>query len=300
MHQIDIATVDLNLLGAFEVLNEERHVGRAAKRLRLSQSAASHALGRLRRLFDDPLFVRHPRGVEPTRRARELAAPIANALAEIRHLLRPVPGFAPATLECEFRLTAHDYAMAVAIAPLVALLREEAPRVDLRCRTLPKGDVVAALDRGEIDVALGGFVGIRAERIERIERIPLFVDRFVGIARKTHPLLRRRPSRDRFVGFPQVMVGSDGDDGSEIYGSKTKARIAVTASSFLAVPAIVESSDLVGILPARLAQQLSPALGVFPLPVATRPLVCHALVPRPLATRPDMAWLLARMKDVMR
>lgn len=90
MHQIDLARADLNLLVVFEALFADRHVGRAAKRLCLSQSATSHALGRLRELFNDPLFVRNPRGIEPTPRGRELAQPIADALAQIRGFLSPV------------------------------------------------------------------------------------------------------------------------------------------------------------------------------------------------------------------
>jgi DNA-binding transcriptional LysR family regulator len=73
MNQIDLRRVDLNLLVVFQVLLAERHVGRAATRLALTQSAASHALGRLRELFADPLFVRHPRGIEPTPRALAFA-----------------------------------------------------------------------------------------------------------------------------------------------------------------------------------------------------------------------------------
>src|ERR1043166_5908419 len=80
MNQIDLRRADLNLLFVFHVLLAERHVGRAAKRRGLSQPAGSHALGRLRILFEDPLFVRHPKGVEPTARALALAPAVADVL----------------------------------------------------------------------------------------------------------------------------------------------------------------------------------------------------------------------------
>ena len=80
LNEIDLSRTDLNLLLLFEVVLAERHVGRAAGRLSLSPSAVSHGLGRLRRLLNDPLFLRTPRGVEPTTRALELAQPIADAL----------------------------------------------------------------------------------------------------------------------------------------------------------------------------------------------------------------------------
>jgi DNA-binding transcriptional LysR family regulator len=89
MHEIDLTRCDLNLLVVFEALMRERHVGRAAERLFLSQSATSHALGRLREMLGDPLFVRHPKGVEPTVRAHELSQPIADALVRVRAIMTP-------------------------------------------------------------------------------------------------------------------------------------------------------------------------------------------------------------------
>ena len=87
LNQIDLSRIDLNLLVVFEAVLDERHVGRAAERLNLSASAVSHGLGRLRRLLNDPLFLRTPKGVVPTARALELAAPIAGILAQVRSVV---------------------------------------------------------------------------------------------------------------------------------------------------------------------------------------------------------------------
>src|SRR4029079_4201851 len=95
MNEIDLRGADLNLLVVFQKLLAERHVGRAAKRLRLTQSAASHALGRLRGMFGDPLFVRHPNGVDPTPRALALAPVIADILDRANSMLTPSLGFDP-------------------------------------------------------------------------------------------------------------------------------------------------------------------------------------------------------------
>src|SRR6476659_1149217 len=96
MNQIDLARVDLNLFVVFEAVLETRHVGRAAERLRLSPSAVSHGLGRLRRLLNDPLFLRTPKGVVPTARALELATPIAEVLAGARRVISSAEPFEPA------------------------------------------------------------------------------------------------------------------------------------------------------------------------------------------------------------
>jgi DNA-binding transcriptional LysR family regulator len=87
MNQIDLRRADLNLLVVFQALLTERHVGRTAERLGLTQSAASHALGRLRDLFGDPLFVRHPKGVEPTARALALAPAVTDILTRAQAVL---------------------------------------------------------------------------------------------------------------------------------------------------------------------------------------------------------------------
>ena len=299
MQQIDLSRADLNLLVVFEVLFEERHVGRAAARLCLSQSATSHALGRLRDLFGDPLFVRHPRGIEPTQRARDLSPAIAAALAQIRGVLGPVAAFDPATLQRTFRLATHDYGLAAVIAPLMAVLRRDAPGVDLRCINLAPDQVIDALDRGELDGAIGGFHGIAAARIDRLE---LFADRFVGIARPDHPRLSDGGmGLDDFVATPQVLLAAGGQDRGEIDRALEKAgrtrRVAITAPNFLAVPLIVEGSDLIGVLPARLVRQLGRrfAVTMFELPVAVEPITCNLLTLAPLADQAEMRWLRAQL-----
>src|SRR3954469_17103581 len=96
LNDIDLSRIDLNLLSLFEVVYRERHVGRAGARLNLSPSAVSHGLGRLRQLFHDPLFVRHPKGVVPTERAEAIAAPIAEILRQVRSVIEGAEPFEPA------------------------------------------------------------------------------------------------------------------------------------------------------------------------------------------------------------
>src|SRR5215211_6311254 len=115
MNQIDLRRADLNLLVVFWMLLAERHVGRAAQRLALTQSAASHALRRLRDLFGDPLFVRHPKGVEPTARALALAPAVADILNRTQSLLSS-PVFNPA-LPCSFTIATIDLSVPTILVP---------------------------------------------------------------------------------------------------------------------------------------------------------------------------------------
>src|SRR5215468_8898109 len=108
LNGIDLSRTDLNLLVLFEVVLEERHVGRAAARLNLTPSAVSHGLGRLRRLLNDPLFLRTPKGVVPTARALDLAAPIADILARVGSVMATAAPFEPAASTRRFMIGAPD------------------------------------------------------------------------------------------------------------------------------------------------------------------------------------------------
>ncbi len=131
LNETDLARVDLNLLVLFEVVLAERHVGRAAEKLHLSPSAVSHGLGRLRRLLNDPLFLRTPKGVVPTTRATELAAPIADVLSRTRSIVASAEPFDPATSTRRFTIGAPDGVSAVFLPPLLKELRERAPGIDI-------------------------------------------------------------------------------------------------------------------------------------------------------------------------
>ncbi|NKB84513.1 LysR family transcriptional regulator [Ochrobactrum grignonense] len=103
-----IHNIDLNLIRVFNALMEERNVTKAGERLNLTQSAVSHALGKLRYILSDELFVRGPQGMHPTPRAEELSQPLRSALADISAALSPVQ-FDPATADMSFVVATSDF-----------------------------------------------------------------------------------------------------------------------------------------------------------------------------------------------
>src|SRR6187200_1896948 len=129
LNKIDLSRADLNLLALFEVVLEERHVGRAAERLRLTPSAVSHGLGRLRRLLNDPLFLKTPKGVVPTARATELAIPIAEVLVRARRVISSAEPFEPARSTRRFAIGAPDGVSAVLLPSLFHRVRQGAPGI---------------------------------------------------------------------------------------------------------------------------------------------------------------------------
>ncbi len=135
-NEIDLSRADLNLLVLFEAVLRKRHVGRAADQLRLTPSAVSHGLGRLRRLLNDPLFLRTPKGVVPTARASELATPIAEILSRVRHVMSIAEPFDHSSSTRRFTIGAPDGVSAVVLPPLLAELRQSAPGVDISVRQL--------------------------------------------------------------------------------------------------------------------------------------------------------------------
>lgn len=175
--------IDLNLLRVFDALIELRSVTKAADRLGLTQSAISHALGRLRQAVGDPLFVRQPAGLQPTARALEMAPGIRQGFAQLRGALSPLP-FDPATAVRRFRISAGSYFCALLVPDLTARARARAPGISFSIEA-PGPDLLSALDQGAIDLALGGFGKAPPRLVSEI----LFREELVWVARAGSPIV---------------------------------------------------------------------------------------------------------------
>lgn len=297
MKQIDLRRADLNLLVVFQVLLAERHVGHAAKRLQLTQSAASHALGRLRTMFRDPLFVRHPKGIEPTSRALALAPVIADILDRANSLLASPAGFDP-NKPHTFTIGGTDLGVFTVLVPLIKRLRATAPRIDLRVRPLDGTRVVAAFDRQEIDCALMPF----PEAPARIVRETAIKESFVGIVRRGHPAFKRkRISVANWAALPHLLVSPRGEDAGEADEQLAKLgfkrRIVAVVPHFLAAPLIVANSDLVTLTTERIANYFSKELDLtlFEPPVPMRGFTIDLLGSVARRTDPALRWLRDQM-----
>jgi DNA-binding transcriptional LysR family regulator len=272
---LDLTRFDLNLLVVMDALLAERHVGRAAERLHLSQSATSHALSRLREALDDPLFVRHPKGIEPTPLAASLAQPINEVLDGVRHIATSRAPFDPSRMRREFVVGTTDYGMLTVLAPALSAVCLKSPGSTVRSESTDQATVVRRLDAGEIDLAIGSDTFVHAPK--RIEVIPLFDERFVGIARTGHPCLKRQGRRqavtlDAFVEASHILVSPRGDARGAVDDALARVglrrTIAATSPSFITVPFVVGASDLLAAVAERAASRLADAAGIvtFELP----------------------------------
>jgi DNA-binding transcriptional LysR family regulator len=300
MKPLDLTRFDLNLLVVLEAIWAERHVGRAAERLHLSQSATSHALSRLRVAFDDQLFIRNPRGIEPTPLAIELMPRVAEVLESVRLVASPRGPFDPGRLRATISVAATDHAVLTVIAPALAKIQAAAPGAVLKLRPADIDTAVHMLDAGDLDLALGS--GSFAQLPQRFDRRLVHEERFVGIARKGHPSLVKRGKKlhidlDDFTRLPHILVSPRGDtrgavdDALESLGRVRQ--VSATCPSFLAVPFLVGASQSIAVLAERVALQLQDAarLSVFELPVALPAWEIHVIRARGRANEPAVQWI---------
>jgi LysR family transcriptional regulator, mexEF-oprN operon transcriptional activator len=268
MRSIDLHSLDLNLLTAFEALERERSVSRAAARIGIGQPAMSHALGRLRTLLHDELFVRAGGGIEPTPRALELIGPIRAALAQIDTALRGSRQFNPATATDQFRIGMTDIVGVSVLSPLMDALHEAAPTVSLVIRAVGSSSLREALDLGEIDLAIGMFSGLaewhRTAFLFREELCCVFSRERTGLAA---PI-----SLADYVAARHLLVSPRGDPSGVVdtilAKSGTQRAVQLTVPYFLLAGHLLYFQPLVAALPRRFAEQCSTMAGleVGPLP----------------------------------
>jgi DNA-binding transcriptional LysR family regulator len=207
MNTVQLRNFDLNLLVVFDAVFRELTLAAASVRLSLSQSAISHALGRLRRRVGDELFVREANGMRPTPKALELARPIQRALARIQAALAGEE-LDPQRSTRTFVVTASDYGCSIVIPLLVARLASAAPSVDLVVAPLNREDVIGQLDECAVDIAIGWWAAVP----ERSGRSKLMTEELLLVVRKNHPLASGELNADRALGYDHVVVNYVGSD----------------------------------------------------------------------------------------
>jgi DNA-binding transcriptional LysR family regulator len=248
---MNVQDVDLNLLRVFDAVLQERGVTPAAVRLGLTQPAVSNALARLRAVFGDALFVRTPGGMDATPFARELAEPVRQALALLESALAHGPGFDPASSTRAFRFYMSDLGQIEFLPPLIERVQREAPGVRLEAAGLDVEDIGAALAAGALDLAVGFLPGLVAP----VRRTPLFRDPYVCLMRADHPI--KSLTKKSFLNASHVLVPYRGghhviEEALERAG--VARRIALRVPHFTVVPMVLERTDLILTLPARVAR----------------------------------------------
>ncbi len=262
---MNIKSLDVHLLRCFEALVKERNVSRAAERLGLSQPAMSHSLARLRRVLNDPLFVRAQKEMIPTRRALDLQEPVQRLLVDVNRILALPSAFDPRTAQTTFMLTSTEYVEYVLAPALMSRLRQEAPGVAVEFRIPVRERMLEWMEQGEVDFRVSA--GPLNEIPRALHSTTLFRDRLVCIAKKGHPSIKGSLTREQFFGLPHVRprlgYGQTGLRIDKMVASHgRKLRVALLAQNFLTVSHAVARSDLIAAVPERVAQIMAQHLSL--------------------------------------
>jgi len=247
--------MDMRLLTIFDEIYKTKSVTRAGQNLDLPQTSVSLALGRLRQQFNDPLFVRTSKGMEPTPHARELVKPLRQALQILQAATRQQVVFDPARSERKFRISMTDFSHLEFLPSLINRVNELAPSVQIEILRITP-DTASLLESGDSDLAVGFMPELEAGFFQQ----NLFQQNFACVVRKAHPRIGARMTEGLYKRESHVVVTAAGT-GQELV-EKTLARRGIQRNIALTLPTLpglgnlLANTDLVATVPVRVAQTL--------------------------------------------
>lgn len=248
--------LDTRLLQVFDEIYKTRSVSRAADQLGLGQPIVSIALGKLRRHFGDPLFVRTSTGMEPTPLGEELVRPIRDAIDALQVALGHRTTFDPGTARRTFHIAMTDISQIVLLPSLWARLHQVAPDVSVEVANLSP-DTARMLEGGEMDLALGFMPQLDAGFYQQT----LFAQHYVCLARMEHPRIQGGLSLEQFQAEEHAAVISSGTGHGyldrELARQDIARKVVLRVPNFLGIAFVVEHTDLVVTIPTRLGELMS-------------------------------------------
>ncbi len=265
---MNISRIDLNLLKTFDALLKMRHVTRAGELVGLSQPAMSYSLSKLREMFEDPLFVRTGRGMEPTPRAEALGEPVARMLKLIANEILPVPMFDPLTSSRTFVLCMSDIGEMVFLPRLLKYLDAHAPHVQIEAVALSTPELEQGLASGAVDIAIGHFPDLQGASIKRKA---LYRHSYVCVARQNHATIGDSLSLEQYLSAAHAVVRSENrkhdivERTQERLGIRIYVRLIVPR--FMGIPFIIASSDTIATVPLAVGRTFAEFVPVKLLPL---------------------------------
>jgi DNA-binding transcriptional LysR family regulator len=269
MTRMHIAGLHLNQLRLVDALARNANLSEAAEEIGLTQSAASHALARLREELQDPIFVRTSEGMRPTPYGKRLAASVGEALKTLQAGLDRHPEFSPGSSSRTFNVIMSDVSQMLYLPRLLPRLSAEAPGTTLRVRPLPLKAPHLILESGEVDLAVGAFsrliAGCRQKRLYR--------ERYVCVVRHDHPRFVQGMSAEAFCSVPQALVDPRGYVHERLDAWLEQQRVPRSVKLhvpyFLPLPLVIARSDLLVVMASRVAKTYAEMLPlkIMPPPV---------------------------------
>jgi DNA-binding transcriptional LysR family regulator len=294
-----VTNIDLKLLAVIGELHRTRSVTQAAERLELSQSTISMSLAKLRKHFNDPLFVRTSAGMEPTPHATQLIFMLHQAETLLQSALGHQVIFDPLTSNRTFRLQSTDIAQVTLLPKLMQHLLKVAPGVRIHLSRITP-DTPKFLESGDLDLAVGFILPMGAGFCQQ----RLFKDRFVCVTRKDHPRIHKTLTVKQFEAETHLAVATSGTAHGivekTLEAKKIRRNVGLTVPSFLGITSIIANSEVLVILPEQLARHLFGAgnLQILPLPFEIPPYYILQHWHERYSQDPANRWLRTVMADL--
>jgi DNA-binding transcriptional LysR family regulator len=272
MNPAHSSSMDMNLLRVFHVVYLEKSASAAAQKLGLTQSAVSHALRKLREAFGDELFVRSGQKMTPTVRAQQLHEPVQQIMETFAEKVLAVSQFDALTARREFSLAMGDLAEVVFLPPLIRHLRAHAPGCTIRTQQMSNEAMVDALERGTVELAIGHMPEAHVSFYSQT----MFMHGYVVLASTSHPRVKSQLSWSEFAREQHIVVTSGSDlhlQEQALLPLGIARKVAVTIGGFLAVPWLLQGTELIATVPTRLSQDITTAAMVqqLDLPEQVKP-----------------------------
>ena len=295
-----ISRIDLNLFTVFEAIYAEGSITRASVNLNLTQPAISHALNRLRTLFEDPLFERQGHTMVPTPLARSIIGPVRQSLRGFEVTLSEAERFDPASSARTFSLAVRDVLEASLLPPLMAQIEDDAPSVGLNTLQVGRRELESELAAGTLDAAIDILLPLSSD----IRQTRLLTDKTVVLLRKGHPLARKGLDLETYLKLEHILVSSrrrgPGLEDLELSRQGLQRRIRQRCQHYFSACRVVSQTDLALTIPERLArvvnQQFRNQILAMPLEMPSLDiyLYWHANV----ANDPANQWLRQQITQV--
>jgi DNA-binding transcriptional LysR family regulator len=289
---------DLNLFLVFDTIYSERNLTEAAKSLAITQPAVSNALARLRKLFNDELFVRTVRGMVPTPVAEGIAQNVSDALGLLNASIMEREVFDPLIAERTYKMSMTDLAEAFILPQLIPHFNANAPHVSLQSYYVKRGEILRYLARGELDFAVD--VGLIDD--PQLCHQSLIQDEYVCAVRRGHPVLQETLTLERFLSLQHIHVSSRrkglGLIDLALLKQGVERQITLRVQHYRVAATIAATTDLAVSIPRFLA--LNYDVEILPLPVEVAPLDYHLYWHRQSDSDGSHRWLRNALIDMFK
>ncbi|CAG9266933.1 LysR family transcriptional regulator [Paraburkholderia unamae] len=293
-----LSRIDLNLFIVFEAVYRTRNLTRAAELLFITQPAVSNALARMRKTFDDPLFVSTPAGMMPTPVSENIIVRVREALQLLDSSTHAGERFDPAASQRTFRLSMNDLTEALLLPALEEVLQRHAPGIRIESYFTTRRDVPEALASGAVHLA------IDAPLIDDpyLEQEPLGRDRYACMLRQDHPFAKKKLTIDDYLRFGHIHVSSrrqgPGLVDTELNKLGVRRTIQTRVQHYLVAPLIAMRTDLMLTAPLMLLKRYDAR--ILALPFALPDLETHGYWHRSVSADPAHRWLREQIGRLMR